>query len=192
MQDLTTIAEPSLPSPLPLKVRNWIAIARNKIERRGSSKPSLLPATVAPDEAQRKFLQARVAMLAGVLRPATAEQINQALAKLKASLSMRRNSEDEAAMSLAIYREALAGLPALALQAVVSEYVAGRLGDGEWMPSPPRLRRSADHYAGQWKTEKAFIEELLAAEIVQPVESSQADRKRQADEVRRQFGIAAE
>lgn len=94
-------------------------------------------------------------------------------------------------MTLASYQTALRGVPELALTAVVSEYVAGRLGDGEWVPTPARLRRSADHYAGQWKTELAFIDELLNAEIIPERRSTADERKAAADRVREQFGIVS-
>jgi hypothetical protein len=145
---------------------------------------------LAPDAAQREWLQGRAALIELSLRPAGDDRVRAQVVALGATMKHRKpGSQSDAELILKAYIADLSGLPAYGVIDACTAFRQKQIGDG-WMPDPGDVRKEALLRAAWAHAELADIRAILSARVP-PKRETLDHRRRVAAEMRRRVGIAA-
>ncbi|UHC16048.1 hypothetical protein LRS73_26815 [Methylobacterium currus] len=153
-----------------------------------------LPAASRPDGAERAAIRERLRGLKRLLRPATAVQIGDAITAFLAGFtSMRRYSDDQAALTATEFCKKLQPYPAWAIQQACDGWDPQASGsDPRFPPTPAQLQIAVRAVVRPWQVEAGDLETILLAQAPQehqltPDQRAELDA-RLADIVARQKG----
>jgi hypothetical protein len=142
---------------------------------------------LAPTDADREAMQARLAFLDGLLAAAEKRDIAHAIADLLGAFPHAKVSPQEAKERMASYGSPLVGLPGWAIRETVSDYKAGRAArpDHTFAPSSAELRIAVMDKLTPVHLEAQKIRRVLDARVIAaPVESERARAVERWEDIR--------
>jgi len=129
------------------------------------------------DAGERSQIEGRLSTLRRSLAHRDNQPIAKALAKLMASYSSARGSDDDARSTIAAYVAVLGDLPPWAVEEACQAWVRGGYGAtaSAFVPSAAQLRDAASHIYAKFKNEADDLERVLSARMT-PI--TDAERRR--------------
>jgi len=146
-----------------------------------------IPEAMALTSAQRCETERHVAELAKAAKSGPGDRIGAAVMGVLAAFPAQASSPEATKARSIMYREALADLPAWAVERAVCFWNRGEHGQGNenyaFPPSPPQLRRLARLVADPVRHQYGQLRRLLDAEVVAEPKAKDEDAKARVAEM---------
>ena len=145
----------------PVALSNALAAIRSALNADGT-----IDYKSAPSPALQSSFEARRLQIGNALSAVDTQSARQSIAKMLAVMPMAAGSGADAAAVMEIYIEAVAPVPGWAVKAVSNKFIAGKIGQGRWAPTPAEFRRACDDDTVRLQIEARDLDRVINAERV--------------------------
>jgi hypothetical protein len=168
-------AGPAMPAYPPPALTRLVMATLSGAETHGAI-TVLLPGKEL-DAGERSQIEGRLSTLRRSLEHRDNQQIAKAVARLMASYSSARGSDDEARSTLTAYTSVLADLPPWGVSEACQAWVRGGYGAtaSAFVPSAAQLREAASMIYSKFKREADDLERVLSARLT-PITDAERQR----------------